>query len=115
MGQGEADEDADSNDNTWDDGGLVAQRQPKDDICSCASLARVGHILQQSQDLRNKFLVQNCIKFAVKVHAGQIQPLVHCSTVYKKVVLSCQTCFMIISHHVMPKHAAHPYQLLLQS
>lgn len=45
MSQGEADEDADGNDNAGDDSGLVSQSQTKDDVSGSAGLARVGHIL----------------------------------------------------------------------
>lgn len=45
VGQGEADEDADSDDQARNDGRLVAQSQPEDDVSGCTSLASIGHIL----------------------------------------------------------------------
>ncbi len=45
VGQREADVDADGDDEAGDDGGLVAQRQAKDDVSGGTSAASVSHIL----------------------------------------------------------------------
>ena len=49
VGQGEGDIDADGDDEAGDDGGLVAQRQAKDDVSGSASAAGVGHILRRAK------------------------------------------------------------------
>ncbi len=49
MSQGEADKDADGDDDAGDDGGLVSQSQTKDDVSGGAGLARVSHILHNTQ------------------------------------------------------------------
>ncbi len=49
MSQGEADKDADGDDNAGDDGGLVSQSQTKDDVSGSAGLARVSHILHNTE------------------------------------------------------------------
>jgi len=49
VSQGEADKDADSNDDAGDDGRLVSQSQAEDDVSSSTGLARVSHILHKKE------------------------------------------------------------------
>ena len=48
VGQGEADKDADGDDDARDDGGLVSQSQTKDDVSGSTGPAGVGHILHST-------------------------------------------------------------------